>query len=241
MERINITPDMTVGALVAEYPATMRMLESLGIDYCCGGKRALKDAAEDAQMPVGSLIAVLRTTIEQASQAPATTERNWQTASVDELMDYILRTHHAFMNRELPRISQLMERVLNAHGEKHGDILKPLSEAFHTLRTDIEAHLKDEEDHTFPMIRSLLAGTLDPQVSQALGDLEHEHDVAGELLARMRTITNNYQVPSDACTSYCALYDALQAMERDLHQHISLENNILFPRTLQLLSAEQAA
>ena len=240
MERITVTPEMTVGAVVAEYPAAMRMLEALGIDYCCGGKRTLKDAAAEAKMPVESLLAVLRTTIAQAEQSPAAL-RDWQTADLGELLDHIVKTHHTFMHRELPRIGQLMERVMNAHGERHGDILTPLAETFGALRADIEAHLKDEEEQTFPMIQRVLSGTADSRVAQALSNLEHEHDVAGQALARMRAVTNDYQVPADACTSYCALYDALQALEQDLHQHIHLENNILFPRTRQLLASEQAA
>ena len=89
LAQITITPEMTVGAVVAEYPATVRMFEALGIDYCCEGKRALTDAAQAAQMPVDALLAVLRTTIEQAQQAPAI-ERDWQAASLDELIDYII-------------------------------------------------------------------------------------------------------------------------------------------------------
>jgi regulator of cell morphogenesis and NO signaling len=89
------------------------------------------------------------------------------------------------------------------------------------------------------MIRRLLTGTADTQILQALGNLEHEHDVAGQALTRLRIVTSDYLVPADACTTFCALYDALQALERDLHQHIHLENNILFPRTRQSVAAEQ--
>ncbi len=240
MAQTILTPDIAVGAVVTEYPATVRMFEALGIDYCCGGQRTLKDAAQEAQMPVESLLAVLRTTIAQAQQVPAA-ERNWQAAPLSELLDHIITVHHAFMHRELPRIAQLMERVNRAHGAKHGDLLTPLAETFTALRTEIAAHLTDEEERAFPMIRRLAAGMVDTQVAQAVSALEHEHDVAGKALARLRAITHDYQVPTDACATYCALYDGLQALERDLHQHIHLENNILFPRTRQLLAASQRA
>ena len=241
MKQNTVRPDMTVGAIVAEYPVTMQMLEALGIDYCCGGKRTLNDAAETAQIPVESLLAVLRTTIAQAQQAPAVV-RDWQTAPLGELMDHIINVHHAYMHRELPRIGQLMERVVHAHGAKHADILTPLAETYAALRAELEAHLTDEEERTFPMIRRLLAGTMDVRVAQAVKELVHEHDAAGDALARLRSLSHDYQTPADACTSYCALYDALQAIERDLHQHIHLENNVLFPRTRQLLATnEQAA
>lgn len=236
MEQIKLTPETTVGAVVAEYPSTMRMLEALGVDYCCGGKQALKDAAAGANMPVESLIAVLHTAVAQSTIAP-TTERDWQSSNLSELIDHIIDVHHTFMYRELPRIEQLLERVGHAHGERHGDVLRPLTENFQLLKVDIESHLKDEEEYTFPMIRKLLAGTADAEVSQALTNLEDEHEVAGQVLSRMRAATEDYKVPPDACTTFCALYDALQALERDLHQHIHLENNILFPRTRRLLAA----
>lgn len=238
MAQISVTPEMTVGAVVAEYPAALRMLEALGIDYCCGGKRTLAEAAAEAQMPVEALLAVLHTTVTQAIETP-TTQKDWQSANLDELIDHIVSVHHAFMHRELPRIGQLMERVMRAHGERHGDILTPLAQDFEALRTDIEAHLADEEERTFPMIGKLLTGAADTQISEALSNLEHEHDVAGQALARMRAVTGEYKAPADACTTYCALYDAIQALEGDLHQHIHLENNILFPRVRQLLAAQQ--
>ena len=157
-------------------------------------------------------------------------------------MDHIINVHHAFMHRELPRIGHLLERVMHAHGARHGDILTPLAETYAALRSELEAHLTDEEERTFPMIRRLLVGTIDVQVAQAVKELEHEHDAAGEALARLRSLSHDYRTPADACTSYCALYDALQALERDLHQHIHLENNVLFPRMRQLLATnEQAA
>jgi len=240
MTQPNVTPEMTVGEIVAKYPATMRMLEALGIDYCCGGKRTLTDAALAAQMPVESVLAVLRTTIAQAQQAPAV-ERDWQAAPLDELMEHIVATHHTFMHQELPRISEMMERVVRAHGAKHGEMLTPMAETYAALRAELESHLADEEERTFPMIRRLLTGARDKQIAQAVGELEHEHEAAGEALARLRTLSHDYQAPADACTTFCALYDALQGVERDLHQHIHLENNILFPRIRQILASEKAA
>ncbi|HEY3376174.1 MAG TPA: iron-sulfur cluster repair di-iron protein [Armatimonadota bacterium] len=240
MEKMTVTPDMTVGAVVAEFPATLQMFESLGIDYCCGGKRTLADAAQATQMPVEALLAVLRTTIAQSRQTPAVA-REWQDAPLDELLDHILTVHHAFMRHELPRITQLMERVARSHGEKHGATLTPLAETYQALRSELEAHLTEEEERIFPMIRRVLTGTVDAEIIQAVSTLEHEHESAGVALARLRTLTQDYQAPTGACTTYCALYDALQALERDLHQHIHLENNILFQRTRQLVASKQEA
>ena len=117
-------------------------------------------------------------------------------------------------------------------------MLTPLAETFTALRTELEAHLTEEEERTFPLLLRLLAGARDTQITAAVCALEHEHDAAGAALARMRTLTHDYQVPADACSSFCALYAALQALERDLHRHIHLENNILFPRMRQLLGSQ---
>ena len=240
MAKFDISPEMSVGALVAEYPATMRMLEALGIDYCCGGKLPLAEAARAANVPVETVMAVLRTAIAQAQQAPAI-ERNWQQAPLDELMDHIVQAHHTYMHAELPRIGQMLEKVGHAHGAAHGGMLAELSEVFKTLRAEIEEHLAKEEDVTFPAIRLLLVGQVDERVQRTVRELEHEHEVAGAALARMREITNDYALPEDACTTYAGLFTALQDLERDLHQHIHLENNILFPRVRQLAASQGKA
>jgi len=236
MAEIDISPEVTVGAIVAEYPGTMHMLEALGIDYCCGGKLPLAEAAKGANVPVETVVAVLQTAIAQSQQSPAV-ERNWQLAPLDELMDHIVRTHHVYMHAELPRIGQMLEKVGRAHGAAHGAMLEELSEVFQTLRADLEEHLAKEEEVTFPVIRLLLAGQFDERVQRTVRELEHEHEVAGAALARMREITNDYALPEDACATFAGLYTALQDMERDLHQHIHLENNILFPRVRQLAAS----
>ncbi|MHB0936392.1 MAG: iron-sulfur cluster repair di-iron protein [Armatimonadota bacterium] len=240
MAEFDISPEVSVGALVAEYPATMRMLEALGIDYCCGGKLLLAEAAQGANVPVETVVAVLRTAIAQAQQSPAV-ERNWQQAPLDELMDHIVRTHHTFMHAELPRIGEMLDKVNRAHSAAHGPMLAGLSEVYQTLRAELEAHLAKEEDITFPAIRQLLAGQWDERVQRTVRELEHEHEIAGAALARMREITRDYAMPEDACTTFAGLYTALQDMERDLHQHIHLENNILFPRVRQLAASQGKA
>ncbi|MHB9107915.1 MAG: iron-sulfur cluster repair di-iron protein [Armatimonadota bacterium] len=240
MAEFDISPEMTVGAVVAEYPATMRMLEALGIDYCCGGNVPLTEASKRANVPVETVVAVLRTAIAQAQQSPAV-ERNWQQAPLDELMDHIVRTHHTFMHAELPRIGEMLEKVTRAHGAAHGPMLEQLSEVYQTLRAEIQEHLAKEEDVTFPAIRLLLTGQYDERVQRTVRELEHEHEVAGAALARMREITRDYALPGDACTTFVGLFTALQDLERDLHQHIHLENNILFPRVRQLAASQGKA
>lgn len=234
MKEIELTAEITLGEVVATYPATMPMLESLGIDFCCGGKRSLAAAASEANIPLITVLAVLRTTIAQAQVAP-TAERDWQTAPLDELMEHIVEKHHTFMHRELAHITQMMERVQRAHGERHGEMLTPLAATYAALRNELEKHLAEEENPIFPAIKRFLSGDSDATIAQSMSQLEHEHEAAGELLAQMRALTKNYLLPDDACTTFRALYDTIQQMELDLHEHISLENNILFPRTRALM------
>lgn len=236
MAEIQLTPETPVGNIVASYPAAVPMFEAMGIDYCCGGKRSLAEAAGDAKMPVDRVIAILETTITQEQRNEKTTQ-DWQHAPLNELMTYIIEVHHAYMYHELPRLSDLMQKVQRAHGAVHGELLDQLAQAFSNLRAELEAHLNKEEAVTFPAISQLAAGSCETIVQQAVTELENEHDRAGELLAAMRVMTDEYTPPEDACATFRQLYTGLQALEHDLHRHIHLENNILFPRVHQLIAA----
>lgn len=241
MAALALNPETLVGAVVATYPVTRRMMEALGIDYCCGGNRMLAEAAAEANVPVETVIAVLNTAIAQAAAAPPL-ERDWQQAPLDDLMAHIVITHHTLLRRELPRLRDMLQKVQHAHGAMHGDILQPLAETFTGLATELEAHLHKEEDTTFPAISRLEQGICDKSTLHMVTELEDEHEHAGTALATMRKLTNQYALPRDACLTYSGLYEGLQELEQDLHQHVHLENNILFPRVRQLIaSCERAA
>lgn len=233
MAEVQLTPNTNISTIAASYPAAVRMLEALGIDYCCGGKRTLVEAAAGIGMPVDRLIAILNTTMNQEEHAEGRT-RDWQTAPLDELMTHILQTHHSYLRRELPRLDEMLQKVERAHGAVHGDVLTPLAQTFRTLAADIAEHLTKEEHDTFPAIARLMSGVCEESVLRTVAELEHEHDDAGTKLEAMRVITHEYLLPRDACTTFGTLYTGLQELERDLHQHIHLENNILFPRVRQL-------
>ena len=242
-----IRKGITVRQLVVERPETRPALEELGIDYCCGGA----DLLEDATKAAGRTWEELERSVESAvgASAGAPPERNWAAASAGELARHILETHHVFMKRELPRLRSLLDKALSAHEERHGPMLRELLSTFNGLREEIEAHLYKEEEILFPYILALDAwrpgqgpapashcGTVANPVRQ----MEHEHDNAGRALAKFREITSGYALPADACATFAALYEGLQALERDLHEHIHLENNILFPKSLELEEAVQS-
>ncbi len=232
-EPLTLTPELPVSAIAATYPVTLRMLEALGIDYCCGGKLPLAEAAAQAGIPVATAIAVLQTAIAQSAGA-AMPETNWQQAPLTELMHHIVQTHHAYMHSEMPRLQGLLTLVTRVHGPNHGEVLRPLLEQYLALRHELTVHLKKEEDVTFPAIERLLERGYDETATVTIAELADEHDAAGAVLHAMRKTTANYALPADACATFRAVYDGLQILEADIHRHIHLENNILFPRALQL-------
>jgi len=229
----------TVGEIAAENPASVRVFQRLGIDFCCGGKLPLAEACQARGIVPGDLMAEL----EQAAAGRPADLRDWNAASFAELIDHIVSTHHAYMKSELPRLDAMLAKVLNAHGANHGDSLVPLSRTFAGLREEIEGHLAKEEMVLFPMIRKMeaarAAGTAAPvnhcgSVNNPIHVMEHEHESAGRALESMRAVTGNYTLPEGACNTYRALFSGLEEMEADLHRHIHLENNILFPRAARL-------
>ncbi len=234
------SPDMTIGDVAKRIPAAKAAFERLGIDYCCGGSCKLQADLKAKGITVGQVIDA----IEQGeSDRPGHTDQDWSSASLTELTEHILATHHAFMKRELPRIDSLLDKVTVAHGKQHGQLLHDLADTFQGMREEIEQHLFKEEQILFPMMMAMdafMQGNGERPVSHCgtvqnpIRQMEHEHESAGQALARMRVVTDNYQLPADACMTFATLYEALEAMEKDLHEHIHLENNILFPSAVEL-------
>jgi len=234
----DIADGTTVRDLVVRYPQARRVLESYRIDYCCDGDRELAIAAAASGADLDALRADLRAAIEAAPAAG----RNWSDASVTELIDHIVKTHHGFLRKQLPRIAELFEKVTRAHGERHGKILERLQRVFASLRDDLDAHLAKEEA-LFPYIRSVEVcanargdrlGALRTEVQNSIRQLVCEHDRAGLALAELARITSNYLAPTDARPTFAELYEALQKLQTDLHEHVHLENNILFPKAVAL-------
>jgi regulator of cell morphogenesis and NO signaling len=238
-----IQEDMRVREVVLAHPVTRRVLERFGVDYCCGGDQPLGAAIEGARAERRQVLAALQ----EAVDAPADAgEPDWLAMSLTDMANHIERQHHTFMKREMPRIEQLLARVRRAHAAAHGQMLGELTTTFTALRSEIEMHLMKEEQVLFPYLRGLQAyadGRGErPEihcitVRNPITQMRHEHEQAGEALAAIRGLTGDYALPRDACESFRALYDALQEMEADLHEHIHLENNILFPRAIELETA----
>lgn len=235
-----IQPDETVGDLVVRHPRLRPYLEQLGIDYCCGGKKSLREAAQKAGQTWPAVRAVLQNALEVEPERSVGT--NWNTASLSLLADHIVAKHHAYMKEQLPRLDGWLLKVQKAHGAQHGEMLGHLRRIYTALRAELEAHLMKEEQILFPAIKAIDAfmtgGGERPvfhcgSIFSPIRQMEYEHDQAGRALAEMHRLTDDFRLPGDACPTFAALFEGLQAMEADLHEHIHLENNILFPQSVE--------
>ena len=235
-----ITTGMTVREVAIELPQSTRLFEKLKIDYCCGGNQPLAEACASAGVNVDSMMEMLsETTQEQGAVAS-----DFQNASLPELITHILDTHHAFTKSEMERLQLLADKVLAAHGGNHPELVH-LDELLTRLCADLKPHMFKEEQILFPFILAMAQAAEQKQVgprapfgtvNNPIRMMMMEHDVAGQILSEMRALTSDYKVPPDACISYQTLYQALENFEKDLHQHIHLENNILFPKSLDMES-----
>lgn len=239
---MTLTPMKTVGEIAAETPSTTREFEKLGIDYCCGGSRTLGEACASANIPVHEALARLEKSL--ASTQPGGVQ-DWQNQLLADLIAHITSTHHVFVREESPRIEALAAKVVGVHGKNHPELLQ-VQAIFAALSEELRVHLMKEEQVLFPhvyrMEESSLAGEVAPPamfgtVLNPVRMMMQEHDGAGEALRSLRSVTHEYTLPADACISFRTLYQALQAFEADLHQHIHLENNILFPHAIAMESA----
>jgi regulator of cell morphogenesis and NO signaling len=224
----------TVREVVLENPGAVRVFQELGIDYCCGGQKPLDEACAAANVSVDEVLAKM----EAGMRVPAAgAPQDWQRESLSRLIEHIHGVHHGFVRRESPRILALLEKVCGVHGAHHPELLQ-VREAFTALAGELSAHLMKEEQMLFPYIAGAERGSAPAacfgSVQNPIRMMMFEHDNAGAVLRELRRLTNDYAVPSDACPSYQTLYQALREFEADLHQHIHLENNILFPRAVAL-------
>jgi len=234
---------MTVGELAAENPAAARVFEKLGIDYCCGGGSTLEDACRAAGLSPDEV----RDAVGMAAEsAPATApDRNWTSEPLAGLIAHIRNTHHRYTRGAIARLGPLFDKICAAQGENHPE-LAHMRQTFAGLAQELTVHLMKEEMVLFPYIVRLEEATVEKSpvppapfgsVRNPVAMMMREHDGAGDALRGMRASSGGYAAPPDACASYRALYQALAEFEADLHQHIHLENNILFPRAIAMEGA----
>ncbi len=230
-----------VREIALENPSTSRVFEHFGIDYCCGGHKPLSAACLENNLSVDEVLAA----IENLAHTTPGTAEEWSTRPLAELAEHIVWKHHGYIRKEFPRLRQLAEKVVARHGE-HCAELAQIQSNLESLGDELLAHIQKEEIVLFPYIVKLekaqLAGGGLPlgcfsSVLQPIHVMLSEHDSAGLLSARIRELSTDFNPPEWACPTYRAFYAGLREFVEDLHRHIHLENNILFPKALEIEKA----
>lgn len=216
-----LAPTTTIGELAANRPSSTRVFFRRGIDFCCGGGRTLEEACRRRGLDPQEVLREIEQEFARGEQ-PA----NWTERSQAELIQHIVAHYHEPLREELHRLDSMATKVLRVHGEKDPERLTQLAATFCALKDELLPHLDKEERILFPWI---LSGRPVPQ-GGPIERMMYEHERAGQLLERLRELTGNYAVPPGACNTWRALWNGLETLDRDLHEHIHLENNILFPR-----------
>ncbi|MEO5783393.1 MAG: iron-sulfur cluster repair di-iron protein [Ginsengibacter sp.] len=223
--------------IVNEQFQAASIFEKYHLDYCCKGRRSLQKACEDENLPVDKIIADLQNIFTTSKN-----EMDFNSIKLYQLADYIVQTHHGYVKKESPLIIAYLQKVCSKHADKHLE-LHQVNKLFTEVADEMVEHMRKEEVILFPRIKQLEQNGFEPiaAATQAIGYfempfmiLENEHEDAGNKLDAIRKLTNNYTPPEDSCTTYKLMYACLHAFETDLHQHVHLENVILFPKVLML-------
>jgi len=235
-----ITTETTVAEIVRAVPGRSRLLDQLGLDYCCGGKKSLADACRRKGLDAATVVALLN------ALDATPTDRDGDGINPDkltlaELCDHIERVHHEYLRQELPRLDFMTRKVAAVHGE-HEPRLLEIRDTFADFAVAMALHTEEEEKLVFPAIRRLgsaaaVSDTSAAPLKTTLEKLESDHDRAGSALERLHALTDNFSPPEWACNTFRALYDGLRELDWETHQHVHKENNVLFPRALATCGA----
>lgn len=229
---MQVDTSATLGDLVTEDPRRSRILEQFGIDYCCNGQRSLTDATSDAGLDLDELVRALDLPDRATVAAGADQSGRGNAVLAHDIVD----THHAYMWEEMPRLQALVDKVHTVHGDRHPELAE-VRAAYTEAVAALDPHMTTEERVVFPAISRLekaQALTAFGSFVEPVAQLRAEHDTVGTLFKEIRSLTDGYAPPGDACSSYRAMLKGLEEMELDLHEHIHKENNVLFPRLLEL-------
>ncbi|HEU0110018.1 MAG TPA: iron-sulfur cluster repair di-iron protein [Flavisolibacter sp.] len=237
-KRITGENDETLGQIAAKDLRKAQVFKKYGLDFCCGGKKTVKQACAEKGLDVTKV----EQELQQADQLPSTRPLPYGDWSLDFLADYIVNTHHLYVKKNLPDIKAYAEKVTKVHGNHHTELVR-IRQLVEDINTELLAHMVKEERILFPYIKELELAKNDRKslnaahfgtVQNPISMMEMEHENVGQNLETIRELSNNYSLPEDACASYSMLYRMLDEFEEDLHLHIHLENNILFPKALEI-------
>ncbi|HSH66391.1 MAG TPA: iron-sulfur cluster repair di-iron protein [Bacteroidia bacterium] len=232
-KRISGESDETLGEIVAKDMHKAQIFKKHGIDFCCGGKKTVKQACAEKGLDV----TLVEQELQQAEKIGTTRPLPYNEWSLDFLADYIVNTHHAYVKKNMPDIRAYASKVAKVHGNHHPELV-PIHQLVEDINAEFTAHMMKEEQILFPAIKAMALsknnGSSFGSVKAPINMMEIEHESAGKNMEKIRELSDNYTLPEDACASYSLLYRMLAEFEEDLHTHVHLENNILFPKALEL-------
>lgn len=230
---MDYTETSNIGEVVANDYKTASVFKSNKIDFCCNGNRTISEAANKKNIDVSKLISEL----EVASKSRSDNGVDFNSWPVDLLADYIQRIHHTYVEEKLPIILQFLDKLRKVHGGNHPELYK-IYDLFEGASTELAQHMKKEEIILFPYAKKIANNEMNGtstlrSVENPVSVMMHEHENEGDRFREIRELTNDYTLPTDACRTYKVTYSMLEEFEADLHKHIHLENNILFPKLLK--------
>ncbi len=238
-KRVTGEKEETLGEIAARDLRKAQVFKKYGLDFCCGGKKTVKEACAEKGLDVTKVEQELQQGSQLVVASRALPYNDWE---LDFLADYIVNTHHTYVRNTLPDISTYAQKVAKVHAKQHPELME-INTLVESISEELMGHLPKEEQILFPFIKQLVqARNLNQPVEKPhFGTVENpvrmmeaEHESAGHNLEKIRELSNNYTLPEDACGSYKMLFSMLEEFESDLHIHIHLENNILFPKALEL-------
>ncbi|MDD2466259.1 MAG: iron-sulfur cluster repair di-iron protein [Desulfobulbus sp.] len=228
----------TIGEIVADDYRTAKVFEDHGVDFCCGGKVALSEICRDK----GIELAAIEQEIEAVKAASLDRSLNYSAWELPFLIDFIVNTHHSYLKETMGQTAEYAGKIADVHGTNHPEVIE-IAEIFTKIVTDLTDHLKYEEELFFPAIKRLDSAKKSQEVPDkkdlesirvGLEKLHREHEEVGDAIHRIRHLAKEYEIPGDVCNTFMVTYQKLKEFEDDLHKHVHLENNILFPKALRL-------
>lgn len=225
---------ITLGELAARDLRKAQVLKQYGLDFCCGGKKTLQQACADK----GLDLATLTEALENANQLPAGSMPDFRTWAPGFLAEYIEQVHHSYVRKALPDLVFYAHKVAKVHGADHPELID-INQIVAVVNEEMQLHMQKEEMVLFPYIKNPAQSAPFGSVEHPISVMEQEHETVGDALARIRELSNQYTLPEGACASYQFLFRLLEEFEQDLHIHVHLENNILFPRVKDLEKKQQ--
>ena len=232
---MNNLKDQTLKSIAIEHYEFIPVLEKYSLDFCCRGAKTLGDACIEKDISIDALLNELHLTVSEGK-----TKMPFNEMTAEQLISYILIHHHFYVKNSIPTIYNHLQKVVTKHGDKF-PYMQEVLQLFNEIADELTSHMQKEEQILFPRIKTLYASpvpeNLHPEyIDSSIGVMEAEHEKAGDLLYAIRDITNNYTAPEIACTTHRVLINELKAFEEDLHNHVHLENNILFPMAAERIS-----